>query len=111
MREHHQGVLLHHQFGIRQSPVQLLAVLVDDRAERDRDVAERDGDVATDVRVSRGLQDAEEQVVVRVAELRAYAEEFAKGERRHRPQRRILKTQKGVSIRLWRVEIFTKYEP
>ena len=69
MREHHQRVLLHHQFAIRQSPVELIAVLVDDRAERDRDVAERDGDVAPDVRVSRCLQDTEEQVVVRIAEL------------------------------------------
>ena len=67
--EHHQSVLLHHQFAIRQSPVQLIAVLVDDRAERDRDVTERDSDVAPDVRVSRCLQDAEEQVVVRIAEL------------------------------------------
>jgi hypothetical protein len=69
MREHHQSVLLHHQFAIRQSPVQLIAVLVNNRAERDRDVAERDGDVAPDVHVPRFLQDAEEQVVVRIAEL------------------------------------------
>ena len=51
MREHHQSVL-HQQFAIRRTPVQLIAFLVDDRAERDRDVAERDGDVAPDVRVS-----------------------------------------------------------
>jgi hypothetical protein len=69
MREHHQSVLLHHQIAIRQTPVQLIAVLVHNRAERDRDVAKRDSDVAPDVRVSRRLQDAEEQVVVRIAEL------------------------------------------
>ena len=69
MREHHQSVLLHYQFAIRQSPVQLIAVLVNDRAERDRDVAERDGNVAPDIRVSRGLQDAEQQLVVLIAEL------------------------------------------
>ena len=78
MREHHQRVLLHHQVGIRQTPVQLVAVLVHDRAERDSDVAESDRDVAPDVRVPRGLENAEEQVVVRVAELRAHAEELAK---------------------------------
>jgi len=55
MREHHQSVLLHHQFAIRQTPVQLIAVLIDDRAERDSDVAERDSDVAPDVRISRCL--------------------------------------------------------
>ena len=69
MREHHQGVLFHHQIPIRQTPVQLIAVLVNDRAEGDRDVAERDSDVAPDVRVSRCLQDAEQQSVVRIAEL------------------------------------------
>lgn len=69
MREHHQSVLLHHQIAIRQTPVQLIAVLVHDRAERDRDVAERDSDVAPDVRVSRCHQDAEKQLVVRIAEL------------------------------------------
>jgi len=69
MREHHQSVLLHHQILIRQTPVQLVAILVNDRVERDSDVTERDGDVAPDVRVSRCLQDAEEQAVVRIAEL------------------------------------------
>ena len=77
MREHHQRVLLHHQVGIRQAPVQLVAVLVHDGAERDSNVAERDRDVAPDVRVPRCLEDAEEQVVVRVAELRAHAEKLA----------------------------------
>ena len=90
MREHHQRVLLHHQVAVRQALVQLVAVLVDDRAERDSDVAERDRDVAPDVRVSRRLEDPEEQVVVRVAELRAHAEELAERERRHRAQRRVL---------------------
>ena len=52
VREHHQSILLHHQLAIRQALVQLVAVLVDDRAERDRDVAERDGDVTPDIRVS-----------------------------------------------------------
>ncbi len=37
------------------------------------------------------FQDAEEEVVVRVAELRAYAEELAERERRHCTQRRVLK--------------------
>ena len=69
MREHHQRVLLHHQVAVRQTPVQLVAVLIDDRAERDRDVAERDRNVAPDVRVPRRFEDAEEQMVVRVAEL------------------------------------------
>jgi len=90
MREHHQRVLLHHQVAVRQALVQLVAVLVDDRAERDSDVAERDRNVAPDVRVSRCLEDPEEQVVVRVAELRAHAEELAERERRHRAQRRVL---------------------
>jgi hypothetical protein len=35
--------------------VQLIAVLKDDRAERDRDVTERDRDVTPDVRVPRRL--------------------------------------------------------
>src|SRR6266403_5111994 len=69
MREHHQRILLHHHIAVRQTLVQLIAILVDDRAERDGDVAQRDRDVAPDVRVSRCLQDAEEQVVVRIAEL------------------------------------------
>ena len=90
MCEHHQRVLLHHQVRVRQPAVQLVAVLVHDRAERHRDVAERDRDVAPDVRVARGPENPEEQVVVRVAELRAHAEELAERERRHRAQRRVL---------------------
>lgn len=93
VREHHQRVLFHHQVAVRQTLVQLVAVLVNDRAERDRDVAKRDRDVAPDVRVPRRLEDAEEQAVVRVAELRAHAEELAERERRHRAQRRVLKTK------------------
>ena len=74
----------HHRAGIQQTPVQFVAVLIHDRAERDSAVAERDRDVAPDVRVPRCLEDAEEPVVVRVAELRAHAEKFAEWECRHR---------------------------
>jgi hypothetical protein len=43
MRGHRQRVL-HHQVLIGQTPIQLIAVLIDDRAESDCDVTERDHD-------------------------------------------------------------------
>jgi hypothetical protein len=64
--------------------------------------------VTPDVRVPQRLQDAEEQVMVCVAELRAHAEELAKRERRHCPQRRVL------SKIIWLVlsgEMLEIYEP
>ena len=111
MREHHQRVLLHHQVRVRQPAVQLVAVLVDDRAERHRDVAERDRDVAPDVRIPRRLEDAEEQVVVCVAELRAHAEELAKRERRHRPQCRVLRKKEKHGFRRKELHRDNKHEP
>jgi hypothetical protein len=90
----------------RTTPVQLIAVLIDDRAERDRDVTERDRDITPDVRVPRRLQDAEEQVMVCVAELRAHAEELAKRERRHRPQRRVLSKMFWLVLRGEMLEIY-----
>lgn len=80
MRQHHERVLLHNDVLVRQPSVQLAAVLIDYSAERDGHVSESDYNVAPDARVFRGLEDAEEQVVVFVAELGAYAEEFAESE-------------------------------
>lgn len=77
MRQHHERVLLDNNVFIRQPSVQLAAVLIDDCAERNSHVSERDDDVASDARVLRRLEDPEEQVVVFVAELGAHAEEFA----------------------------------
>ena len=69
MREHHERVFLDDQVLIRETLVELVAVLVNDAAKRDSDVAERDDDVATDARVSGGLEDLEQEVVVLVTEL------------------------------------------
>ena len=69
MREHHERVFLDDQVLIRETLVELVAVLVNDAAKGDSDVAERDDNVATDARVSGGLEDLEQEVVVLVAEL------------------------------------------
>lgn len=69
MREHHQRVLLDDQVLVRETLVELVAVLVNDAAKRHGDVAKRDDDVTADARVSRGLEDLEQQMVVLVTEL------------------------------------------
>lgn len=69
MGEHHERVFLDNQVLIREAFVQLIAVLVDDVAKGDSDVAERDDDVTTDARVFGGLEDLEQEVMVLVAEL------------------------------------------
>ncbi len=57
--------------------VQFVAVLVNDVAEADGNVAQSDDDIAADVRVLGGLQDFEQETVIEIAELRAHAKELA----------------------------------
>lgn len=60
MREHHERVFLDDHVLIRETLVELVAILVDDAAKGDSDVAERDDDVTTDARVFGGLEDLEQ---------------------------------------------------
>ena len=80
MSKHHERVLLHDEVVVHQTRVQLIAVLVNDVAEADRDIAECDDYVAANVRILRCLEDLEEEPVVLVTELGAHAQEFAEGE-------------------------------
>lgn len=48
MGEYHERVFLDHQVLVRETLVELVAVLIDNAAERDGDVSERDDNVATD---------------------------------------------------------------
>ena len=69
MRDHHEHVFLDDQSLIRETLVELVAVLVNDTAKRDSDVTECDDDVTMDAWVSGGLEDLEQEVVVMVTEL------------------------------------------
>lgn len=69
MREYHERVLLDDQVCIRKTLVELVAVLIDDATKGDGNVAQRDDDIATDTRVSRGLEDLEQEAMVLVTEL------------------------------------------
>ena len=69
MCEYHERVFLDDQVLIRETLVEFVAVLVNDAAKGHGDVAERDDDITTDARVSRGLEDLEQQMVVLVTEL------------------------------------------
>ena len=60
VRQHHQGVLLHDQVLIRQALVQLIAVFINDTAERNRNISEGDDGVTSDTGISGCLEDLEE---------------------------------------------------
>ena len=90
MGEDHQRIFLDDKVLIREAFVEFVAVLVNDTAKGDSDVAERDDDVTADARVSRGLENLEQEVVVLVTELRANAEEFGKRQRCRRTEGLVL---------------------
>jgi hypothetical protein len=77
MGEHHERVLLDDEIVIREALVQLVAVFVNDIAERHCDVAKSDRDVASDVGIFGSLQNLKEQPMVLVTELRTDAKELA----------------------------------
>lgn len=77
MRQDHQRVLLDDETLVRKAPVQLIAVLVNDGAERDGYIAESDDDVTADGGIFADFQFLEQQAVVLVAKLRTDAKEFA----------------------------------
>lgn len=69
MREHHERVFLDDKVLIRETLVELVAVLVNNAAKGDSDISECDDDVTTDAWVFGGLEDLEQKVVVVVTEL------------------------------------------
>lgn len=91
MREYHQRVLLHDKVAVRETLVQLIAILVDDIAEADCYVTQRDDNVGADIDVLGRLKNFKQKSVMLVAELRAYAEELAEGKNRCRSKDPILK--------------------
>lgn len=60
MREHHERVFLDHQVLIRETLVELVAVLVNDVAKGDSNIAKRDDNITADARVFGGLEDLEQ---------------------------------------------------
>ena len=95
MRQHHQSILLHDEITIRESLVQLIAVLVDDIAETDSYVTKSDDDVRADVWVLGRFEDFEKETVMLVAELGTDAEEFTKREDRRSPEYFVLQIEEG----------------
>lgn len=69
MREHHERVFLDDQVLVRETLVELVAVLVNDAAKRDSDISERNDNVTTDARVFGRLEDLEEEMVVLITKL------------------------------------------
>lgn len=92
MRQDHQRVLLDDEILVGKTSVQLVAVLVDDGAERNSYITEGDNDVATNSRVIGEFQDLEKQAMVLVAELRADAKELAQGQSCCRVKYSVLKS-------------------
>ena len=93
MCQHHQSILLHNEIAIRESFVQLIAVLVDDITETDSYVTKSDDDVRANVWVLGRFEDFEEETMMLVAELGTDAEEFTKREDRRSPEHFVLRIE------------------
>lgn len=57
MCENHERILLDDKVFVRKTFVKLVAILIDDIAERYSNISESDHDIAADIGILRGLQD------------------------------------------------------